>query len=190
MQVFYCCYFFLHFVGVDAVERNGFGYVAGPVSYQHGQHRAVKRPMLAATAYAQDLVGPDIVGASNQQQHPRAYVTVTSSTSGRPRPGGGLTVTRSTVQESHNSSSSICVSSNSTAQSHSSPYSPYAQTNNSNSTRDAKNQSYFPGMVLISLQLMFIGNKLELCRFQFGTQLNILLTSKMPKLIVITMTNG
>ena len=160
-KIFIYCYacfllfFFLHFIGVDAADGNGFGYVVGPVSYQHGQYKAVKRPMLAPTAYAQDLVGPDIMGVSNQHQHPRAYVNVTGSTSGKPRPGGAFTMTRSTDQES----SSIGVSSFPTAQMHSSPYSPYAQTNNSNSTRDAKNHTYLPGMLLISLQFMFIGGK-------------------------------
>ena len=148
-------FLFLHFIGVDAADRNGFGYVAGPVSYQHRQYKAVKRPMLAPTAYAQDLVGPDIVGVSNQHQYSRAYVNVTGSIHGKPRPGGGFTMTRSTDQES----SSTGVSSNPTAQLHSSPYSPYAQTNNSNSTGDAKNHTYLPGMLLISCKLCSLEKK-------------------------------
>ena len=145
MQVFSC--FSCTTFGVGAAERNGFG-ISGTVTNPHGQYRMVKRHMLPATAFAQDLVGPDVVGATHQTLHPsRAFINVASSTSGRSRSGGSMTMSKSTDQESYSPHNPTYISSNPSAHGHSSPYNSYAQSNNSNSGREVKSRSYLPGML-------------------------------------------
>ena len=144
----------MHVIGNHAVSGHG-----GTLSYQPAQYRVVKRPMLTATAYAQDLVNPDMVDTSHTQHYSQTagfYSAVNRNSSNSKR---GVTSGRSSGQESHNSSSSTSVSSNAlSTSSHSQPSvhahnSPYAQTNNSNSSKANKNPSHLPGMVSSTLSM-------------------------------------
>ena len=153
-------FFFLHVIGIRTV-----GGPSVAVTYQPAQFRVVKRPMLPATAYAQDLISPDMLDASHVQHHHQtsgAYSVVRGINRNSSNSKRSATSGRTSEQESHNSSSSTSVSSiilstssntlstSSTSQpptSLSAHNSPYAQINNSNSSRSNKTSSYLPGML-------------------------------------------